>query len=65
MVKHKFATGDHVEVAPDKGNPSVRPGLYTVVRALPFVSHGPQYGVTWDSFQRCTLSLFADDPARR
>jgi hypothetical protein len=54
MVKHKYATGDRVEVAPDRGNPSVRPGLYTVVRALPFVGHGPQYRVrhALDSHER-------------
>jgi len=45
MVKHKYATGDRVEILLDKKNPNMRPGLYTVVRALPFVGHGPQYRV--------------------
>ena len=45
MVKHKYATGDRVEIMLDKKNPNMRPGLYTVVRALPLVGHGPQYRV--------------------
>jgi hypothetical protein len=43
MVKHKFITGDRVAVVLDKSNTNVRPGIYTVVRALPFVGYGPQY----------------------
>jgi hypothetical protein len=54
MVKHKFTTGDRVAVVLDKTNTNVRPGLYTVVRALPFVGHGPQYRVkhALDSHER-------------
>ena len=54
MVKHKYATGARVEVVSDKENPNVRPGLYTVVRALPFVGRGPQYRVrhALDSHER-------------
>ena len=54
MVKHKYATGARVEVVSDRDNPNVRPGLYTVVRALPFVGHGPQYRVkhALDSHER-------------
>jgi hypothetical protein len=54
MVKHKFTKGDRVAVVVDKSNTNVRPGLYTVVRVLPFVGHGPQYRVkhTLDSHER-------------
>ena len=54
MVKHKYATGDRVEVLLDRNNPNMRPGLYTVVRALPFVGHRPQYRVkhALDSHER-------------
>jgi hypothetical protein len=54
MVKHKFATGDCVAVVPDKANPNVRPGICTVLRALPLASFGPQYRVkhVLDSHER-------------
>ena len=54
MVKHKFTTGERVAVVPDRNNPNVRPGLYTVVRALPLAGSGPQYRVkhALDSHER-------------
>ena len=54
MVKHKFTTGERVAVVVDKNNPNVRPGLYTIVRALPLAGFGPQYRVKHilDSYER-------------
>ena len=54
MVKHKFTKGDRVAVAPDKDNPNVRLGTYTVVRVLPFAGSGLQYRVkhALDSHER-------------
>jgi hypothetical protein len=54
MVKHKFTTGERVAVVLDRNNPNVRPGLYTVVRALPLAGSGPQYRVkhVLDSHER-------------
>ena len=54
MVKHKFIKGDRVAVVPDRDNPNVRLGTYTVVRALPLAGSGPQYRVkhALDSHER-------------
>ena len=54
MVKHKFTAGERVAVVPDRNNPNVPPGTYTVVRALPLAGHGPQYRVkhALDSHER-------------
>ena len=43
MTPHKFAVGDRVQVLPDRLNTNVRPGIYTIVRALPATSQGCQY----------------------
>ncbi len=40
---HKFAVGDHVMLVPDRSNSNVRPGMYTIVRALPVTNQGCQY----------------------
>jgi hypothetical protein len=43
MTKHKFTAGDRVELLPDRLNTNVRPGVYTIVRAMPVTNLGPQY----------------------
>jgi hypothetical protein len=43
MTKHKFAVGDRVELQPDRLNANVRPGVYTIVRAMPATDAGLQY----------------------
>ena len=43
MSEHKFSVGDRVQLLPDKLNSHVRPGVYTVVRALPVTGQGHQY----------------------
>jgi len=43
VVKHKFAVGDRVSVQPDKTNANMRPGVYTITRALPFTGPALQY----------------------
>lgn len=43
MVKHKFAVGDRVSVLRDRTNANMRPGVYTITRALPATGAGPQY----------------------
>jgi len=43
MAAHKFAVGDRVSVLPDSTNGNVRPGVYTIVRALPAGDQGCQY----------------------
>jgi hypothetical protein len=43
MPEHKFVSGDRVEVLPDQRNAHVRPGIYTIVRAMPVTSQGCQY----------------------
>ena len=43
MAVNKFAVGDRVALLPDRLNANVRPGVYTIVRALPATSAGIQY----------------------
>ena len=43
MAVHKFAVGDRVSLLPDRLNANVRPGIYTIVKALPATSLGCQY----------------------
>lgn len=43
MALHKFAVGDRVELLPDRLNLNVRPGIYTIIRAMPVTSQGCQY----------------------
>jgi len=43
MAQHKFAVGDRVKVLPDKLNSNLRPGIYTIVRAMPVTGQGCQY----------------------
>jgi hypothetical protein len=45
MVKHKYATGDRVIAVASTSNQNVRPGVYTIVRALPVAGWGCQYRV--------------------
>ena len=40
---HKFAIGDRVALLPDRLNANVRPGVYTIIRAMPETSQGLQY----------------------
>ena len=43
MAKHKFSTGDRVLALPDSSNGNARPGIYTIVKALPVAGRGYQY----------------------
>jgi len=44
-----FAAGDRVTVRPDRANPNLRPGIYTIKMAMPRAGHGPrQYRVKHD-----------------
>ena len=43
MLKHKFAVGDRVVMAADRSNENIRPGVYTIVKALPVAGRGCQY----------------------
>ena len=43
MAQHKYAVGDRVSLLPDRLNANVRPGVYTIVRALPPAGQGLQY----------------------
>ncbi len=43
MADHKFAVGDRVSLMPDRLNANVRPGIYTIVKALPPAGLGCQY----------------------
>ncbi len=54
MSEHKFSTGDRVMLMPDRLNHNVRPGIYTVVRAMPVTTGGCQYRVknALDSHER-------------
>ena len=45
MLRHKYAAGDQVMVVPDPSNENVRPGVYTIVKALPVAGRGCQYRV--------------------
>ena len=42
-MQHKFSAGDRVTLMPDRVNPNVRPGIYTIVRTLPVTNQGCQY----------------------
>jgi len=43
MAKRKFAVGDRVSVLPDRTNANMRPGVYTITKALPISGPGFQY----------------------
>ncbi|MBV8397537.1 MAG: hypothetical protein JOZ58_24030 [Acetobacteraceae bacterium] len=43
MVTHKYAVGDRVTVLPDRTNANMRPGVYTITKALPVTGRGIQY----------------------
>ena len=43
MAQHKYAVGDRVALLPDRLNANVRPGVYTIVRAMPSAGQGLQY----------------------
>ena len=43
MLKPKFCVGDRVSVAADRTNANMRPGIYTITRALPLTAQGVQY----------------------
>ena len=54
MAKHKFAVGDRVALLHNSSNINVRPGVYTIVRAMPVTSQGCQYRAknTMDNHER-------------
>ncbi len=43
MVKHKYAVGDRVVAVASSANQNIRPGVYTIVKALPVTERGCQY----------------------
>jgi hypothetical protein len=43
MLKHKFCVGDRVSVLADPTNTTMRPGVYTITKALPVTTQGFQY----------------------
>ena len=43
MAEHRFRVGDRVELLPNRLNNNVRPGIYTIVKALPVTNQGCQY----------------------
>jgi hypothetical protein len=43
MPKHKFAAGDRVVAAVNRPNENIRPGVYTIVKTMPFAGRGFQY----------------------
>lgn len=43
MSQHKYAVGDRVTLLPDRLNANARPGVYTIVRAMPVTNQGCQY----------------------
>ncbi|HET6182831.1 MAG TPA: hypothetical protein VFA03_04480 [Acetobacteraceae bacterium] len=53
MQKHRFRAGDRVVVS-DPANGNVRPGVYTIIRALPVSSNGCEYRAksALDTFER-------------
>ena len=63
MTERKFASGDRADVLPDRLNPHVRPGVYTIVRAMPVTGHGCQYRAknTLDNHER----VFDESQLRR
>ncbi len=42
-MMHKFSPGDRVRLVPTGWNRNVRPGTYTIVRAMPVTNQGCQY----------------------
>jgi hypothetical protein len=54
MAQHKYAAGDRVTLLPDRFNANARPGVYTIVRAMPVTNQGCQYRAksTLDSHER-------------
>jgi hypothetical protein len=43
MLKHKYSVGDRVVMAAGTANESIRPGVYTIVKALPVAGLACQY----------------------
>ncbi|HVZ06749.1 hypothetical protein [Rhodopila sp.] len=43
MPKHKYAAGDRVIAVISAANRNIRPGIYTIVKALPVAGRGCQY----------------------
>jgi hypothetical protein len=43
MLKHKYAAGDRVIAVASAANQNIRPGVYTIVKALPVAGWGCQY----------------------
>jgi hypothetical protein len=43
MTKHKFAVGDRIQLLPSSLNNNMRPGVYTIVWAMPVTNQGFQY----------------------
>jgi len=43
MLKHKYAAGDRVVAAINRPNENIRPGVYTIVRAMPMSGRSFQY----------------------
>jgi hypothetical protein len=43
MSPPKYRQGDRVVVLPERGNPSVRPGVYTITRVMPASPDGLQH----------------------
>lgn len=43
MLKHKYAAGDRVVMTAGRSNENIRPGVYTIVKALPVAGWGCQY----------------------
>ena len=43
MSPPKYRQGERVVVLPERGNPSTRPGIYTITRVLPVSPDGIQY----------------------
>lgn len=54
MPTHRFAVGDRVAVLADRQNNNLRPGIYTIVRALPPEHQRVQYRArnSSDDFER-------------
>ena len=43
MMAAKFRAGDKVMLLPDRSNPNVRPGIYTITRVMPPSPTGIEY----------------------
>lgn len=54
MIVHKFAVGDRVQFQPSRHDVHIRPGVYTIVKALPVTNASCQYRVksALDSHER-------------